>query len=163
MPGTMMWRKSTLEKAADSGLCGGGVRVSVKTARRRVVRAADSPVAALPARAGVDLARLEHFLSEWAYWMTKGGGVRGYGGQTPGFVNSRTSSSFEDLCDDMDKGINRTMDAVIRGLAQHEQDAIWKAYGVLSVWRYARLDSSKVLEDAKRNIADGLTKKGVPL
>lgn len=159
----MTRRKAILEKAADSGICGGGSRVPVATSRRRVVRAAAAPAQASQVKAGVDHARLQHFLDEWAYWMTKGGGVRGYGGHTPGFVNSRTSSSFEDLCEDMDSSINRTMDAVIRGLPQHEQHAIWMHCGVMNVWRYARLDAAKVLDDARRHIAEGLAKKGVPI
>lgn len=121
------------------------------------------------ARIPIDIARVEYYLGEWAYWMGGtggGGGARGFEGASAGFVNTRTSSSFEDMTREMDQRICKVIDTIIEDdMVLHERVAIHVEYGLAgaAVWRFARLDMAKVLADAKQHLGEAMVRKGVPV
>lgn len=127
------------------------------------VRAAGKPLTA-----PIDIARVEYYLSEWAFWMGGtggGGGPRGAGGSA-GFVNTRTSSTFEEMTADMDRRICKVVDTIIeKDLPLHERVAIHVEYGMAgaSVWKFARLDMVVVLAEAKQHLGEVMVRKGVPV
>ena len=116
----------------------------------------------------IDIARVEYYLGEWAYWMGGtggGGGPRGVGGSA-GFVNTRASSSFEDMTREMDQRICRVIDTIIdKDMVLHERVAIHVEYGLAGagVWKFARLDMVAVLAQAKQHLGEAMVRKGVPV
>lgn len=120
-------------------------------------------------RMPIDIARVEYYLGEWAYFMggTNGsGGARGYEGNSSGFVNTRDSSSFEDMTREMDRRICKVIDTIIEeDMPLHEKVAIHVEYGMAgaSVWTFKRLDMVQVLAEAKQHLGEAMVRKGVPV
>lgn len=120
-------------------------------------------------RMPIDIARVEYYLGEWAYFMGGtggGGGARGYEGNSSGFINTRDSSSFEDMTREMDRRICKVIDTIIENdMVLHERVAIHVEYGMAgaSVWKFARLDMVQVLADAKQHLGEAMVRKGVPV
>ena len=86
-----------------------------------------------------------------------GGGARGYEGNSSGFINTRDSSSFEDMTREMDRRICKVIDTIIEeDMPLHEKVAIHVEYGMAgaSVWKFARLDMVLVLAEANGALAD---------
>lgn len=115
----------------------------------------------------IDIARVEYYLDEWAYFMGGtggGGGARGYGSASAGFVNTRSSSSLEEMQSDAEKAICAAIDTIVyRELPLHESAAIQMAYRVSAVWRFKRLDMEAVLVQAKVHVGEALIRKGFPV
>jgi hypothetical protein len=77
---------------------------------------------------------VERHLLNWAAYMQRGTGARGYPSRLPVYLTSGLSS-WEDLSDQCDAYAARAVSAALDGLERVERDSVDHVY-LLTVWRY---------------------------
>lgn len=106
------------------------------------------------------LSRIETVLQTWAYWMRHGGTVaRGYPVKACGFAEYG-ASSVEDMEDTSDEWLSKSIDAIIRGLPDEENNAIHHQY-LDSRYRFRIVFYAPTLRNAKRLIQEAMNRKGI--
>lgn len=79
---------------------------------------------------------LVSLMEEWANWQSGYRMKLGYPSRSTGLSND-ASTSFDDMCDEMDNANMRIVDAVVQeDLEPIERAAILRRYGVASVFRF---------------------------
>lgn len=106
--------------------------------------------------------RVEWHLRNWQTWMHRpalrlGMPRKAAVGENYTSVDLDNEIAYESLDDDLAERTN----AVIDGLVPAQRMAIYKAYGMISVWRFPRDNFEAVLKLAKASVAVGLVRKGV--
>ncbi len=118
-----------------------------------------------PTRNPIDMSMVDYWLDEWRAWMSTREGVRGYGGHTPGMQGSRglASEDWESITyDQADRAAAVAINAKIESLVLHEQQAIYRAYGQASAFRFPRLDYQITLASAKQHLGEWMRRDGWP-
>lgn len=105
---------------------------------------------------------LDRLLSEWAEWMQRPGirlGLpkRAAVGENYTSLDLDNEIAYDALDDDLAIRTN----AVIDGLPPAQRMAIYRCYGIVSVWRFPRDNYADVLIIARANVLTGLKKRGV--
>lgn len=118
-----------------------------------------------PVRNPIDVSMVDYWLDEWRAWMSTRDNVRGYGGRTPGMQGARglASEDWQAITyDQADRAAAVAINAKIESLPLHEQQAIYRAYGQASAFRFPRLDYQTVLAGAKQRLGEWMRRDGWP-
>ena len=99
-------------------------------------------------------------LQEWADWMRGYNVKTGYPRRSIGLASERGSTSFDEMCGQMDARICKAVDASVDDLPPHQQSAITHRY-LASVFRFPRLEYAVVLTDAHEALLVSLLRKGI--
>lgn len=100
----------------------------------------------------------EQLLHQWARWMRHASEVRGYPSRSCGIQCGGASKSLDELGDEMDAQLVRSMDAVIADLPHVERAAVHHQW-LAAVWRL-REPQSVVYRRAQQNIIAGMRRRG---
>lgn len=101
---------------------------------------------------------LELHLLNWAAWMRRDIGVRGYPAKSLGISTGGASEEFDNMLEDEEKRIARVTDTVINDLPPIQRCALNQCY-LYAVFRFR--DYEKTLEQAKEGVRAGLKRKGI--
>ena len=113
----------------------------------------------------IDLSMVDYWLDEWRAWMSSRDSVRGFGGRTPGMQGARglASEDWQSITyDQQDRAAAVAIGAKIESLPLHQQQAIYRAYGQASAFRWPRLDYQTVLAAAKKQLGEWMRRDGWP-
>lgn len=113
-----------------------------------------------PMIAGMPLARLEWHFDNWRRWMRKDDVTDGAPSKACGCVGGGYSQTFDDMVDAADVRCARIMDALVNSLTPVERAAIYHEY-LYAVFRSARFDLKRTLEQARLRLAAWLVQRGV--
>lgn len=112
-----------------------------------------------------DLSMVDYWLDEWRAWMSSRAGTRGFSGRTPG-LRGGDGTGYGDwgalTYDQADRAAAIAIDAKIESLPLHQQQAVYRAYGQASAFRFPRLDYQTTLDDAKRQLGEWMRRDGWP-
>ena len=108
--------------------------------------------------------RLKVILEDWANWC-KGYMVNnGWPSRSPCMESGYGSScSFDDLCDSVDREVNRKIDASVDDLEPGKKAAIYRCYGLSAVFRFPRGNYDELVISAHDDLLASLPRKGVSI
>lgn len=89
-------------------------------------------------------------LHDWAEWMQGYQPAIGYPKRVPMLACGGGSPTFDELLEHVDEQTMSSVDASVSSLPPSNRAAVYRAYGVCSVWRFPRENYTYVqaLEDA---------------
>lgn len=119
-----------------------------------------------PGREERMMRRLRGLLQEWADWCRSYRPRLGFPGGSvceSGDATRTASKTFEDLCADCDRTINRTVEAAIDDLTPAQRAAVYRCYEVAAVFRFPRDNYAEQLDQAHAALCVTLPKRGVML
>ena len=107
---------------------------------------------------------LEIHLLNWAMWMHRDIGVRGYPAKSLGISTGGASEEFDNMLEDEEKRIARITDTVINNITEAhpaQGNAIHHAY-LHAVYRFSeRYPYEQALADGLEALRAGLKRKGI--
>lgn len=109
--------------------------------------------------------RLEQHLRTWADWLSAPDGPDGLPceacvGENYQSLDRESDGAYERL----DHWIAENVQAVVEGIGERapaQKAALYRAYGIVSVFRFPRGNYEDVLREAKTSVAIGLRRRGV--
>lgn len=113
-----------------------------------------------------ELDELIGLLTEWAEWMRAYSPNLGYPVRVPILSTGMAGiagSSFDDLLDQVDNQVMRSIDASIDSLTPAQKAAIYRKYEICAVWRFPRpgYTYEQALSDGHVALLVTLKRKGV--
>lgn len=108
--------------------------------------------------------RLKVVMEDWANWC-KGYMVNnGWPSRSVGVESGYGSScTFDDLCDSVDREVNRKIDAAVDDLDEGKKAAVYRCYGLSSVFRFPRGNYDELVISAHDDLLASLPRKGVSI
>lgn len=125
------------------------------------VRPAGGMVGAGP----IDIGLVEHWLDEWRYSMDAHRPAQEMVVNDAPWRDARraVNEDYEGAVEDQRTAhIVEALDACIDSLELHHRAAVWRAYGQLSVFPFARMDFLTTLAEAKRLLGVMMRGRGFP-
>lgn len=106
--------------------------------------------------------RLKVIMEDWANW-SKGYRMKiGWPSRSVGMESGYgASSTFDDLCEESDKSVNNMIDAAVDDLDAGKKAAVYRCYGIASVFRFPRGNYDELVINAHDDLLESLPKKGV--
>ena len=108
--------------------------------------------------------RLKVVMEDWAHWC-KGYMVNnGWPSRSVGVESGYGSScTFDDLCESVDREVNRKIDAAVDDLDAGKKAAVYRCYGLSSVFRFPRGNYDELVISAHDDLLASLPRKGVSI
>lgn len=108
--------------------------------------------------------RLKVIMEDWAHWCEGYRLKTGWPSRSIGMESGYgASSTFEDLCEESDQSVNRMIDAAVDDLEAGKKAAVYRCYGISSVFRFPRGNYNDLVIQAHDDLLESLPKKGVAI
>jgi hypothetical protein len=107
---------------------------------------------------------LDRHLQTWADWMHSAELPEGLPSDScSGLVQNYLTLDWDstEALETLDTGIARAVDAAVNDLSPAHRAAIYRRYGIFSVFRFPRENYAVLLADARERILVGLRRRGI--